>query len=335
VTNVRIVRWPGGVPGSMVTGRDLVVLADDTGHRAVPLWLPVRKDLWRLLDRPAEGADDAMMTGVLQETAARLLHAAGVRVTAVDIEPASEDVRELRSGTTVARARLATAGGPRQVLVSAWYGLALAAASGAPVRVPDEVMDRLAVPVQGEDVLAPLLPPAAATPPRHPGLRRRPEPRNMTFADGLDYWALAGDFPADGLAHWQDYSCTTEDGRAILAAAVPEPAGYAVLVQTIDAHDYHGRTVTFRGQLRTTGVDGRAGLHLAAGAAVESPGAHLRDRGGSSLAGPGSSNWTWHEVTMPIPDDVGVIRFGISLTGRGRVEVRNAELTPARPEIEE
>ena len=33
------------------------------------------------------------MAGVLEETAARLLHAAGVAVTAVDIEPAGEDVR--------------------------------------------------------------------------------------------------------------------------------------------------------------------------------------------------------------------------------------------------
>jgi hypothetical protein len=284
-----------------------------------------------LLGRPA---GDAAMADVLEEVAARLLEAAGVAVTAVDIEPADEDVRELRSGTAAARVMLATADGPRQVLVSAWYGLALAATAGAPVRVPDEVMDRLGVPVQGEDVLAPFLPPAAATPPRHPGLRRRPEPRNMAFADGLDYWELAGDFPGDGQPHWQDYSCTVADRSAVLASAVPEPPGFAVLVQTIDAEDYCGRMITFRGQLRTAGVAGHAGLHLAAGSAVDPPGAHLRDRGASSLTGPGSSDWTWHEVTMPV-GDVGVIRFGISLTGRGRIELRNPELSPARPETQE
>jgi hypothetical protein len=314
-----------------VTGRDLIVLADDTGHRAVPLWLRVPKQLWRLLDRPAE---DAMMTGVLQETAARLLDAAGVEVTALDIEPASEGVLELRSDTVAARAALATAAGTRHVQVSATYGLALAAAAGAPVRVADALMDRLAVPVQGEDVLAPFLPPAAAQPPRHPGLRRRPEPRNMTFTDGLDYWELAGDFPGDGQPHWQDYSCTAADRSAVLASAVPEPPGFAVLVQTIDADDYRGRTVTFRGELRTTGVANHAGLHLAAGAAYEPPGDCLRDRGATSLTGPDSSDWTWHEVTMTVPD-VGVIRFGVSLTGRGRIELRDAELTPARPEAGE
>jgi len=329
MTIVRIVFRPGGVPeGSIVTGRGLIVLADDAGHRAVPLWLRVSKQLWRLLDRPAE---DAVMIGVLQETAARLLHAAGVEVTAVDIEPASEGVLELRPDTAVARVELATAAGTRHVQVSAGYGLALAAVAGAPVRVADAVMDRLAVPVQGEDVLAPFLPPPAAQPPRHPGgLRRRLEPRNMTFADGLDYWDLAGDFPGDGQPHWQDYSCTAAGRSAVLASAVPEPPGFAVLVQEIGADDYHGRTVTFRGQLRTTGVAGRAGLHLAAGAAYEPPGAHLRDRGASSLTGPGSSDWTWHEVTMPV-GDAGVIRFGISLTGRGRVELRNPELSAARP----
>jgi hypothetical protein len=164
----------------------------------------------------------------------------------------------------------------------------------------------------------------------------------MMFADGLDYWELAGDFPGDGQPHWQDYSCTVADRSAVLAAAVLEPPGFAVLVQTIDADDYLGRTVTFRGQLRTAGVAGRAGLHLAAGAAVEPPGAHLRDHGASSLTGsassltgPASSDWTWYEVTMPVPGYVGVIRFGISLTGRGRVELRNAELTAARPGTQE
>jgi hypothetical protein len=339
VTTVRIVHWPGGLPeGSIVTGRHLIVLADDTGHRAVPLWLGVvgaklLRALVTAVSAPGP-AEDAVMVGVLQETAARLLHAAGVTVTAVDIEPAGEDVRELRPDTAAARVGLAAAAGARHVQVSVTYGLTLAAAAGAPVRVADEVMDRLGVPVHGEDVLAPFLPPAAAEPPRHPGLRRRPEPRNMAFADGLDYWELAGDFPGDGRPHWRDYSCRTQDGSAVLAAAVAEPAGFAVLVQTIDADDYRGAAVTFRGQLRTTGVVGHAGLYLAVGEAYEPPGDCLRDRGASSLTASGSSDWTWHEVTVAVPD-AGVIRFGVSLAGRGRIELRNAGLTPARPRDQE
>jgi hypothetical protein len=71
--------------------------------------------------------------------------------------------------------------------VSAGYGLKLAVAAGVPVRVADAVMDRLAVPVHGQDVHAPFLLPAADRTWSHPGRRRRFEPRNMAFTDGLDY----------------------------------------------------------------------------------------------------------------------------------------------------
>ena len=56
---------------------------------------------------------------------------------------------------------------------------------------------------------------------------------------------------------------------------------------------------------------------------------------GSSLSAPGSSDWTWHEVTVPVPGEATAIRFGISLAGRGRIELRNPELSPARPETQE
>ena len=83
MTIVRIVladpRTGGPPDGGAVNGQHLVVLADDTGHRAVPLWLPGLdfKLLWWLLGRPAR---DAVLAGVLEETAARLLHSAGVAV---------------------------------------------------------------------------------------------------------------------------------------------------------------------------------------------------------------------------------------------------------------
>jgi hypothetical protein len=311
----------------------LVVLADtvptkDGGHRAVPLWLRVYGDK-ELLGRLGRPAADAEVASGLLETAVRLLRTAGTAVSAVDIEPASDDVPELRWDTVTARVGLATATGTRLFTVSAKYGLALAAVAGAPVGVADEVMDRLAVPVPGEDMLAPFLPPADARP-RRPA--RRFEPRNMAFADGLDYWELAGSFSDDGQPAGPDYSCTAADQSAALAATVPEPAGSAVLVQAIYADDHRGRTVTFRGQLRTAGMAGQAGLHLAVSGPLDEqrPVAPLRDHG-SSLTAPGSSGWTWHEVTVPVPREATAIRFGISLTGHGRIELRGAELIPTPP----
>ncbi len=307
----------------------LIVLADDAGHRAVPLWLRVwgQKDLLSRLGRPAS---DAEVASGLLETAARVLRTAGTAVSALDIEPASDDVPELRWDTVTARIGLATATGTRPVTVSVEYGLALAAVAGAPVRVADEVMDRLAVPVPGEDMLAPFLPPADARPPARPA--RRFEPRNMAFTDGLDYWELAGSFSDDGQPAWPDYSCTAADQSAVLAATVPEPAGSAALVQTVYADDYRGAAVTFRGQLRTTGVAGQAGLDLAvSGPSSVSMATRPLLGHDSSPAAPGSSDWTWHEVTVPVPGEATAIRFGISLTGHGRIELRGAELTPAPP----
>jgi hypothetical protein len=341
VTTVRIVLSHYNRPAKALDGSDvrdgrqhqrLVVLADtvptkDGGHRAVPLWLQVygNKELLGRLGRPAA---DAEVTSGLLETAVRLLRTAGTAVSAVDIEPTSDDVPELRWDTVTARVALATATGTRPFPVSAKYGLALAAVAGAPVQVPDEIMDRLAVPVPGEDMLAPFLPPADARPPDRPA--RRFEPRNMAFADGLDHWELAGSIADDGQPPGPDYSCTAADQSAVLAATVPEPVGSAALVQIIYADDYRGGTVTFRGQLRTTGITGQAGLHLAVSErrGEQRPVALLLDDG-RSLAAPGSSDWTWHEVTVPVSGEAIAIRFGISLAGHGRIELRAAELTPA------
>jgi hypothetical protein len=117
-------------------------------------------------------------------------------------------------------------------------------------------MDRLARPFTGPDLLSQFRSQQTSTKPS----RRRFEPRNMTYADGLDHWQLGGTFLRQGTG--LDYSATTEDGRAILAAAVPEPAGFAFLGQEIEPDDYRGRTVSFRGELRADQTDGRAGLVL-------------------------------------------------------------------------
>ena len=180
------------------------------------------KELLGRLGRPA--ADAEVASGLL-ETAVRLLRTAGTAVSAVDIEPASDDVPELRWDTVTARVGLATATGTRPVTVSAEYGLALAAVAGAPVRVADEVMDRLAVPVPGRGH-AGAVPASGGGPAAGPSRRvvsSRGTWRSPT-AWTTGNWLAAS--PTDGQPAGPDYSCTAADQSAVLAATVPEPAGF-------------------------------------------------------------------------------------------------------------
>jgi RNA polymerase sigma factor (sigma-70 family) len=320
MTAVRIAHagpWPERQPAG------LVVLADDAGHRALPVRLPAHGVFWRLLPRPghrdAEHPEDdaGEMTG-------RLLRAAGITVTAVT-------VTDLGPGVTATRVDMAVPGGTRQVTTGLADGLALAVITGAPLAVDDPVMGRLAEPVTGPDPLSPFrsrhLPPLPET--------TRFEPRNLAFTEGLHRWQLDGTFLRQAGFHDQDYSCTTADGRVILAAAVPGPAGFAVLSQQIEAEDYHDRTVTFRGDLRATGVAGRAGLVLR----VPRQGqlGQQRPDGRDPLHDPenyfafvtGTGDWARHEVTAQIPLDANSIIFGVFLDGRGQIELRNPQLAPA------
>jgi RNA polymerase sigma-70 factor (ECF subfamily) len=328
MTAVRIAHagpWPGRAPDgkTAIDHGVLVILADDAGHRALPVRLP-RHDarFWVLLagqeDRGEERLDDQR-----EETTGRLLQAAGVTLAGVT-------VTELGPGVTVTRIGIAGPGGIRPVTASLADGLTLAVIAGAPLAVDDPVMDRLARPVTGPDLLSQFR--GQQTAPRD--LRQRFEPRNMAFTDGLDYWQLGGTFVRQGTGF--DYSATTEDGRAILAAAGPEPAGFAILAQDIFADDYRGRTVTFRGELRTAKGDGRAGLALR----VTSPrrsmppqaaGPDPQEDPAGHIAATGTGAWAQYEITAQVPADANLIRFGIFLDGGGQLEFRHPRLAPHPP----
>jgi hypothetical protein len=157
----------------------------------------------------------------------------------------------------------------------------------------------------------------------------------MAFTDGLDHWQFRGTFPRQGTG--VDYSATTEDGRAILAAAGPEPAGFAFLAQEIEPDDYRDRAVTFRGELRTAKADGRAGLVLR----VTSPGQSTppqaasldprEDPANHTACATGTGAWTRYEVTAQIPADASRIAFGVFLIGGGQLEFRHPALAPHPP----
>jgi hypothetical protein len=160
----------------------------------------------------------------------------------------------------------------------------------------------------------------------------RYEPRNLAFADGLDGWMLLGSFTEHAAqAHWQDYSAAAEHAVAVLRSTVPQPEGFALLVQAMFAEDYHGLTVSFRGEFRTSGGPGRAelGLRVSRGRAIRGPlteDAVLADPGTNVVTIADASDWTRHEVTARVPDDSETIMFGVFLAGPGRIEMRNIEL---------
>ena len=368
MTTLRIAHaepWPGRLAnGGFHTRGHLVVLADDAGHQAVPIWIQNAGDLADLLERPA---GQIVTDAVPQELTTRLLGAARARVTGVDIDVTEAGAAELTPEVTVARIGLAGPAGTRQVTADLGLGLALAAAAGAPVRLADAVLDRLAVPVPGDDLLIPFLdrvPPAPAWPGRKRwplatlrGPRPRYEPRNLDFADGLDRWNLDswpgpdpdrpdpdrpdpdrpdpdrpdpdGQGPAVG---GRDYAAAAEGPSAVLSSAVPRPAGSAALVQAIYADDYRGAIVTFSGEIHVDALTGQAGLRLEI---LRNwwENAGTREDHGLTIASR-HRDWTTYEITVQIPADADLIRFGTALTGPGRIALRNPDLRRAEPEAE-
>ncbi len=347
---------PGIDPRVPVVARLLgfdVVLADDTGRRALRAWLargPDSTPLPALLDRPG---DDIWTTqGIPEELAVRLMRAAGGSVTGVEIHPDRADIEEVTEQTCTARIELGGPPGTRHVAARLDLGLTLAVVSGAPVLVDDAVMDRLAVPVPDGDVLAPFREarPVGAerepavfmvdrragrvfqVPGGLPGKRPRFEPRNMDFGAGLDRWDLdssARDLVEEAAARVRhDYSAAAEGRSGVLSSAAAEPRGPATLVQTIFADDYPGATVAFGGEIRAEDVDGQAGLRLEIlrkGWRIEAD-----RRVERTVNVTGSQDWSRREITVMVPVDTDVIRFGITLAGRGRVRLRNPELRRER-----
>jgi RNA polymerase sigma-70 factor, ECF subfamily len=289
----------------------LVVLADDAGRRALPIWLMGIDSLRLLLDQPPEGT--------AMELTGRLLQAAGVSVTGVDIDELGPDV-------PAARIELNSPAGTRHVTGRLADGLALALLQHAPIRVADALMDQLGEPVSDGDLITPFLDRRPA--PVSAASRRRRGPRNLAFADGLDGWDLRGSFLRSATSgHWEDYSGKAiHDGYAVLGAAVPEPYGFADLRQGIVADKYRGRTVRFSGELRAHGAPEQAGLYLRT-VTDETARGSIDNRVVADVEA--GHDWTRHEVTAQVPADAVYVLFGITLTGPGRIELRNAELVSA------
>jgi RNA polymerase sigma factor (sigma-70 family) len=323
MTSVRIARVghrdPEHAPRGPRVPHHVVVLADAAGRRELPIWL-LTSDGLRLqaLSDRADAADALTV---------RMLAAVGVTVTGAETP-------ELGPEVTAARIELTGPAGARQVTARIVEGLAIAIASGgAPVRVADAVMDRLAVPAGTTPVRVP-----GRKPPVRPAIRpvprrsQRPRyaPRNLTFADGIDGWRFGGSFSEHlSEAHWHDYTSAVADGTATIASTVAEPAGFAMLGQEVYADDYADSVVTFRAEFRVSAA--RAGLFLRVneGRPIRGPlteqAAFADPDNNATLVRPGDE-WVSHEVSARVPSDGDMILFGIFLAAPGRIEMRHPEL---------
>ncbi len=336
MTTVRIAHVeprPGRLPhGGFQTHGFLVVLADNAGRRAVPIWLAetAAADLAQLAELTARPPGEITPSGAPQELTTRLLRAVGASVTGVDIDVTVPDATELSPEAAVTRICLDGAEGTRQVTAGLGLGLAMAAATRAPVRLADAVLDRLAAPVPGDDLLTPFLdrvPSVAQVMPGQglggplmaPAAGKRPrfEPRNLTFADGLDRWDLDG-------GGGSDYSATVDGPSVVLSSVVPCPTEAAGLFQAIFADDYRGRDVVFSGEISTEPLTQPAGLRL------EILGHWRRVREDHGVMVAGRCDWTRYEMRASVPEDADIIRFGITLTGAGRIALRHPDLSVAR-----
>ena len=332
---------PGKLPdGTVLIAGHLVVLAatvpaDGGGHRAVPIWVgggtePGVDDLARLVelrDRPPEVAGSVV---VPEELTARLLGVAGASVTRVDIDVTTPDAGPLSPEATVARVELTARPGTRHIAAGLGLGLAIAVTTGAPIRVPDAVMDRLGALVAGDDLLTPFLDrvPPIAREQSEPDHRPRFEPGNLDFADGLERWNLVGDLGRGNPTAPDGYVAGVEGRSATLSSAVAPPAGSGLLLQAIFAEDYLGGVVTFSGDIRTGDQTERARLRFLV-IGHPRPGGPIRSDGGVDVSG--STDWTRHEITAAVPSDANVILFGIELTGPGLVALRNPALSYQAP----
>ncbi|TME05398.1 MAG: sigma-70 family RNA polymerase sigma factor [Chloroflexi bacterium] len=311
--------------------RALVVLLDLPGRRVLPLWLnpmegfPLAVLLKHVSQREAPNEPSSF------EFVSNLLRATGGTVQAVHIE-------ELQDQLLYARLLLQSLNGNQEVKARLGDALALAIREGSPILVADEIVRRIGMSLppgesttanqQLDQVVETL---TAKTPfPASPGLPRIKEPHNLQFTEGLQRWELRGTFLFDQSGtHWQDYICGTEATgtepgtmSGYLKARVPQPVGFADLRQAILADDYRGKHALLLAEIKTVGVEQQAGVYLR----VVDPGRTRTSEEREQVTFQGTQDWTRSETQIEVPADSVFLLFGMSLTGKGQIWIKNVRL---------
>ncbi|MGB9109544.1 MAG: transcriptional regulator [Telluria sp.] len=105
-------------------------------------------------------------------------------------------------------------------------------------------------------------------------------------------------------------------GAKFLRNKADDPNAWAALTQPISAQNYLGQRIRFRAFVKTQDVSGWAGLWM-----------RVDNRAGRSLAFynsvdkpiKGSTDWQERSVVLDVPQDAGMIVFGVIASGTGQV----------------
>lgn len=142
-------------------------------------------------------------------------------------------------------------------------------------------------------------------------------PANMRFEQRLRHWV-----PEGPQTYESGVVRAGREGRssAYLRSKKVSAHGRAQLRQTIKADNYRGKQLRFSGEVKAEQVEEQAGLYIR----TSTQSVHERLRPENVVQG--THDWKRYEVTVPVAEDAPFIRFGLVLTGCGKIWLANAQL---------
>lgn len=135
------------------------------------------------------------------------------------------------------------------------------------------------------------------------------------------------------------YSCGVDDEitwRDQVAVRIESvavaPDGFGCFMQTCAADAYRGKRVAFSAEVRSLGIEDRAGLWMR----IDGPSGSVPNRMGFDNMHHrpirGDTDWARYQVVLDVPVESATLNFGILLAGPGRVWISAPSIEPVTGE---
>lgn len=303
----------------------VVVLLDEAKRRALPVWI----GYW---EGQAINAHLHAETATLQTFSymVNLLQASKSVIEEVRLETLKGNVlyavTKLRQGTMV-----------QEIEARPGDALALAAYSGIPVFVKDEVLKREGIDVQGEPGKPGKLTQAELDTIMNKVHRTQSvsgltqslayetpkQPYNLDFSEGITGWNVTGSHPQNyecGIEYEADLHATRS---VYLKAKISDPLGFGTVMQLFAADIYRGKRLRYSASVKAEVITQWAGLWM-------------RIDGSTAQSTPGFDNmqhrpiqgtrdWARYEVILDVPDESKYVAFGMLLAGNGQARLADVQ----------